>query len=180
MKDYAPAEIRLARFLRFTALVNGLLYLFGLVGAYQGASSPTWIEPPFVSNAVASLSLLALLAWFASGDVRRWRTMIHLLVVGFAVDVVGLIIMLPGPKAAGMTTMLVTAMGFSLFFGGMILWLVQGSTCTRRPLDALDAGQAPDRLGKVWADSIYRRGCGFAGGDGGTLCVVLFRPGSTR
>ncbi len=125
MNDYAPSEIRLARFLRFTALVNGLLYLFSLIGAYQGASSPTWIEPPFVSNAVASMSLLAILAWFASGDVRRWRTMIYLLVVGFAVDVAGILTMLPSPKAAGMTTTLIAAMGFSLFFGGLILWLVR-------------------------------------------------------
>ncbi len=125
MNDYAPAEIRLARFLRITALVNGLLYLFSLFGAYQGASSSTWIEPPFVSNAVASMSLLAILAWFASGDIRRWRPMIYLLVAGFALDVVGLIIMLPSPKAVGMTSMLVGAMGFSIFFGGLLLWLVR-------------------------------------------------------
>ncbi|MEP6985521.1 MAG: GMC family oxidoreductase [Chloroflexota bacterium] len=124
MSDYAPAEIRLARFLRLTALVNGLLYLFSLIGVYQGASNPTWTNPPFVSNAVASLSLLAILAWFASGDIRRWRTMVHLLVTGFAIDVVGILIMLPSAKAAGMTAMLVAAMAFSLFFGVMTFWLV--------------------------------------------------------
>jgi hypothetical protein len=30
-----------------------------------------WIEPLLVSNATASLSLFALLAWFASSDIRR-------------------------------------------------------------------------------------------------------------
>jgi len=125
MKDYAPAEIRLAQFLRITALVNFLLYLYSLTGAYQGASNPMWIEPPLVSNATASLSLLALLAWFASGDVRRWRTMVHVLIVGFAADVIGLLIVIPNPKAAGQTPMLIAAMAFSLFFGGILFWLVR-------------------------------------------------------
>src|SRR5690349_1829216 len=125
MNDYAPAEIRLARFLRLTALVTFVLYLYGLTGAYQGASNPMWIEPPLVSNAVASLSLLGLLAWFASGDIRRWRTMVHVLIVGFAADVIGLIIVISSPKAAGQTPMLIAAMAFSLFFGGILFWLVR-------------------------------------------------------
>ncbi len=124
MKEYAPAEIRLARFLRITALVCFLLYLYGLTGAYQGASTTTWIEPPLVSNAVASLSLLGILAWFASGDIRRWRTMIHVLILGFALAAVGLILVAPSPKAAGQTTVLVAGIAFALFFGGMNFWLV--------------------------------------------------------
>ena len=36
------------------------------------------------------VGVLALLAWFASGDVRRWRTMIYVLIGGFALDVLGL------------------------------------------------------------------------------------------
>lgn len=130
MNNYAP-EIRLARFLQFTALVNGLLYLFSLVGAYQ--SSPTWIEPPFVSNAVASLSLLALLAWFASGDVRRWRTIIHLLVVGFTM-------LCCRPQSGGHDYNACRGNGLLAFLRRHDLVVGQRSTCARRPLDALDAG----------------------------------------
>ncbi len=131
MKDYAPAEIRLARFLKFTAAVNFLLYLFSLTGVYQGASNPMWVEPPLVSNATASLALLALLAWFASGDVRRWRTMVYVLISGFALDVLGVIMVINSPKAAGQTAMLVGAMGFSAFFGVMLLWLVREAPETK-------------------------------------------------
>lgn len=126
--NYTPAEKQLAWFLRMVALVHALLYLYGAYGAYQGATTTTFIEPPLVSNAVASLSLLALLAWFAAGDVRRWRGMVYLLIAGFVWDIIGLIILIPGPKAAGQTTVLLGALLFSAVFGGISFWLLQRTT----------------------------------------------------
>ncbi|GAB4438869.1 MAG: hypothetical protein Kow00120_06630 [Anaerolineae bacterium] len=75
MVDYTGEEARLARLLRRVALAAALLAIVALVGAYFGPTAAFFTQPPFVSNSVAALGLLALLAWFAAADVRRFRAL---------------------------------------------------------------------------------------------------------
>ncbi|MBL8155153.1 MAG: hypothetical protein JNM70_13295 [Anaerolineae bacterium] len=178
MDQLTPAETRLVQFLKWTALVYALLYLFGAIGAYQGATNPTWIEPPFVSNAVASLSLLAVLAWFASSDVRRWRDMIYLLIAGYALSVIGIFILLSSPKAAGQAGTLLGVALFSAFFGGVIYWLLR--QCP--PHESRWTPWMPDKPLTSWEK--FGRAVCIAGGVGSLVAVlghyVLYYTGPTE
>lgn len=178
MDPLTPAETRLVQFLKWTALIHAVLYLLGAVGAYQGATDATWIEPPFVSNAVASLSLLAALAWFASSDVRRWRDMIYLLIAGYALDVISNFILLPSPKAAGHEGMLLGAAAFSVFFGGVLYWLLR--QCP--PHESRWTPWMPDKPQTIW-EKVGRVIC-IAMGVGSLVAVlghyVLYYTGPTE
>jgi choline dehydrogenase-like flavoprotein len=107
VNTYSREEKQFARLLRLVALASILLYLTMLVGVYFGHSTATFIEPPLVSNAAASFGLFALLAWFAAGDVRRFRGMAHGLAAGLALDAAGSLLLLLTPKGAAQSTLLI-------------------------------------------------------------------------
>ncbi len=83
---YTQDESRLASLLNLVALVLFSLSVLLIMAAYLFPAAPLFIAPPyFVSNTAAGVVLLAFLAWFAAGDVRRFRAMIYVLVGGFLI-----------------------------------------------------------------------------------------------
>ena len=109
MVAYSPEEIRLGRLLRGIALAATAACLITLVGAYVGPSTTFFVEPPFVSNTVAAVGLLALLAWFAAADVRRFRAMIATLVGGFALGAVILALLYFSPNGSAQGALLLVS-----------------------------------------------------------------------
>ncbi|HLF24900.1 MAG TPA: GMC family oxidoreductase [Anaerolineae bacterium] len=86
MIPYTPAESRLSRVLNSIALIAAALCALTLFGAYRGPATTFFVQPPLVSDTAAGLGLLALLAWFAAADVRRYRPMITILIGGLALS----------------------------------------------------------------------------------------------
>lgn len=101
MKYYTKEEAQLCLLLRALAVAAALLSIITLVGAYFGPATTFFVEAPWVSNTVAGTGLIALLAWFAAADVRRFRTLIHLLIGSLLFGAVLFAIFAFGPHAAG-------------------------------------------------------------------------------
>ncbi len=84
--DYTQDESRLARLLNLLAIILFILGLLTLITPYLFTTATLFIAPPyFVSNTIAGMVLMAFLAWFAAGDVRRFRAMIYVLIGGFLI-----------------------------------------------------------------------------------------------
>ncbi len=66
-----PQELRLRAFLRLLAAAFCLGVLGYLLPALFGPFRFFFVNLPFVTNSVVKIGVLALLAFFASGDVRR-------------------------------------------------------------------------------------------------------------
>ncbi len=124
MTPYTQDEARLARVLNWYAVIAALLCLASLIGAYAGPSGDFFIEPPFVSNTVAGLGLLALLAWFAAGDVRRFRVMITVLLVGLGTGVVSFLVLYFGPTGSLQAAPLLIGAALCTVAIGLLAWLV--------------------------------------------------------
>jgi choline dehydrogenase-like flavoprotein len=92
--DYTQDEHRLARFLNIFALVFIVLSILILIVPYLLPDSALFIAPPFfVTNTIAGLALLAFLAWFSAGDVRRFRAMIYVLIGGLLIGAAAFVAM---------------------------------------------------------------------------------------
>ncbi|MBZ0280622.1 MAG: hypothetical protein K8L97_07755, partial [Anaerolineae bacterium] len=115
MESYTPAEKQLAWVLNILAIILAVLLIAGEIFIYfnQGVAGTSITHTPLDTNGVASLGLLMLLAWFAAADVRRFRTMIYVLVFGFAFDVVGALILLRVPGSAADSGQLIAGIAFS-------------------------------------------------------------------
>jgi choline dehydrogenase-like flavoprotein len=100
MKPCTGAETRLALWLDRVALAAALLALLGLAAAVArpGALAAPW---PLLGPSVTGLALLALVARVAGGDVRRFRALTRLVVVGLAMagTVLLLLGLVPGGSA---------------------------------------------------------------------------------
>ncbi|HVC35099.1 MAG TPA: GMC family oxidoreductase [Chloroflexota bacterium] len=100
MTPYTRQEVFLRRLMVSVASIAAVLSLATLYGAYVGPSTTFFTTPPWVSNTVAGLGLIALLAWFAAGDVRRFRSMARVLVGGLALATLASIVLSASPRAA--------------------------------------------------------------------------------
>jgi choline dehydrogenase-like flavoprotein len=113
--SYTPVEKRLSLVLRIVALAYfGLVVIGGLTVFFSPPASSTAYLTPLYTNAVASLGLLGLLAWFASADVRRFRVMIYILLVGLALTVLGTIILYSAPGADTSNLTMIVLVGLVL------------------------------------------------------------------
>ena len=81
-EELTPQERRLQVLLRILALLFGLAVLGYLLPALIGPNKPAFIQLPFVTNSVVKVGVLGLLAFFASGDVRRYRLLTLLVIIG--------------------------------------------------------------------------------------------------
>jgi choline dehydrogenase-like flavoprotein len=81
-RDFTPQERRLKILLRALAFVFGLAALGYLLPALAGPNKGAFVELPFVTNSVVKVGVLALMAFFASGDVRRYRLLAMLVILG--------------------------------------------------------------------------------------------------
>src|SRR5438445_3143562 len=82
LEQLTPQERRLQVLLRILALLFGLAVLAYLLPALIGPNKPAFIQLPFVTNSVVKVGVLSLLAFFASGDVRRYRLLTLLVIIG--------------------------------------------------------------------------------------------------
>ncbi len=95
---YTQEESRLARLLNSLAIVLFILSLLTLVTPYLFPAALFFVAPPyFVSNTIAGMALMAFLAWFAAGDVRRFRSMIYVLIGGLLIGATAFLAMFLRP-----------------------------------------------------------------------------------
>lgn len=121
---YSPAETRLARSLYGLAALLALATLAALAAPLLWPDASILTAPPFfVTNSIAGLGLLALLAWCAGADVRRFRALIGILIGGFGIGAAGSLLLLAQPHSPDQTPPLVatliicTALGLLLGAG---------------------------------------------------------------
>ena len=88
--ERTPQELRLRAFLRILAAAFGLGILGYLLPALFGPFQSFFVNLPFVTNSVVKIGVLALLAFFASGDVRRRRLLTILLIWGHVISIVAM------------------------------------------------------------------------------------------
>ncbi|MCA9905872.1 MAG: hypothetical protein KC547_18580, partial [Anaerolineae bacterium] len=81
MSPMNPQEMRLRTWLQIVAVGYGLFSLFLLFRAPGSADDLIFGVPVSAAYGCAAWGLIAFMAWFASGDVRRFRTMIAALSV---------------------------------------------------------------------------------------------------
>jgi choline dehydrogenase-like flavoprotein len=77
-----PQERRLKLLLRVLALIFGLAVFGYLVPALVGPLQSFYVNLPFVTNSVVKIGVLALLAFFAAADIRRYRLLIVVIIIG--------------------------------------------------------------------------------------------------
>jgi hypothetical protein len=75
-------ELRLRTLLRILSLIFGLAVFGYLLPALVGPLQAFYVNLPFVTNSVVKIGVLALLAFFASGDVRKYRLLILIVIAG--------------------------------------------------------------------------------------------------
>jgi choline dehydrogenase-like flavoprotein len=124
VSEYNREEVQLRRALRGVAVVGALLFLAMLVGAILGLGIAVF-QPSFLANAAVGLGLIALLAWFASGDVRRFRFLVRVLIGGLLFGALALVILAISPGATNDQSSLLTG---AIVFGlvGLALgWLLR-------------------------------------------------------
>jgi len=84
-----PEERRLRTLLRVLAALFGLAtmaYLLPALGVFGTRLRAFSVELPFVTNSVVKVGTLGMLALLASGDVRRHRTAVVLLIMAHAIS----------------------------------------------------------------------------------------------
>jgi choline dehydrogenase-like flavoprotein len=84
-----PEERRLRTLLRVLAVLFGLAmlaYLLPALGVFGATLRRFSVELPFVTNSVVKVATLGMLALLASGDVRRHRTAVVLLIAAHAIS----------------------------------------------------------------------------------------------
>lgn len=109
MTPYTRAETQLRRVLNAIAAVAGIALLASLVGVFFGLAPGFFVEPPWVSNALAGLALLAFLAWLAAGDVRRFRLLAWVLAGGLVLGAVLFLVLLASPRGSDQLGVLLAA-----------------------------------------------------------------------
>ncbi|MFY9558337.1 MAG: GMC family oxidoreductase [Blastocatellia bacterium] len=136
-QQLTPQERRLQVLLRILSFVFGVAVLAYLLPALVGPNKTEFIQLPFVTNSVVKVAVLGLLAFFASGDVRRYRLLTVLVIVGHLIselavgavllwgDVRGaLILQLPFASSAIRVTIESALVGSMILDGVIIILLV--------------------------------------------------------
>lgn len=81
-----PRERRLTLLLRVLSLVFALAVFGYLLPALVGPLQPFFTQLPFVTNSVVKIGVLALLAFLASADVRKYRLLTVLVIIGHVIS----------------------------------------------------------------------------------------------
>jgi choline dehydrogenase-like flavoprotein len=81
-----PQERRLKTLLRVLALIFGLAVLAYLLPALAGPNKAAFVQLPFVTNSAVKVGALALLSFFAAGDVRRYRVLTLIVLAGHIIS----------------------------------------------------------------------------------------------
>jgi hypothetical protein len=84
-----PEERRLEVLLQVLAAAFALAvfaYLVPALGWFGGTLQRFYVEAPFVTNSVVKIGTLAMLAFFAAADVRRFRVFVSILVAAHLIS----------------------------------------------------------------------------------------------
>jgi hypothetical protein len=81
-----PQERRLQRLLQVLSILFGLAVFGYLLPALGGSLQPFFIHLPFVTNSVVKIGTLALLAFLASADVRKFRVLVLVIIAGHIIS----------------------------------------------------------------------------------------------
>lgn len=107
---YTSAEQRLASLLNALAALLAALVVIGIVAPYLFPDAELFTVPPFwVTNSIAGLGLLALLAWCAAADVRRFRPLIYIFIGGAVIGAAGCLLLLAQPHPDSQSAPLLVA-----------------------------------------------------------------------
>ncbi|HKA37409.1 MAG TPA: GMC family oxidoreductase [Thermoanaerobaculia bacterium] len=99
--ELTPQELRLRALLRILAAAFFLGILAYLLPALFGPFQEFFVNLPFVTNSVVKIGGLALLAFFASGDVRKRRLLTILLIWGHVISILAMTAVLIWGDTAG-------------------------------------------------------------------------------
>ncbi len=81
-----PQERRLQKLLQILSAIFGLAVLGYLLPALVGPLQPFFVQLPFVTNSVVKIGTLALLAFVASGNVRKFRVLTIVVILGHIIS----------------------------------------------------------------------------------------------
>ncbi|HEX8184043.1 MAG TPA: GMC family oxidoreductase [Blastocatellia bacterium] len=79
-------ERRLKTLLRILAVIFGIAVIGYLIPALAGPNKAAFIQLPFVTNSAVKVGVLALMAFFAAADVRRYRVLTVLIIAGHIIS----------------------------------------------------------------------------------------------
>jgi choline dehydrogenase-like flavoprotein len=121
---WTPQERRLTVLLRVLAAAFGLAVFAYLLPALVGPWRFWFVKLPFVTNSVVKIGVLGLLAWFASADVRRYRLLVVLLIVGHLISLLSMVTVLLWGDVTDPVVDLRTVLWGAMLLDGMILTLL--------------------------------------------------------
>ncbi len=142
-----PEERRLAGLLRILAILFTLAIFAYLLPALVGPWKPFFIQLPFVTNSVVKIGVLAALAFIASGDTRRYRALVLLLILGHVIsEVASVLVLLWGDTSGRFGTMparvvLWGAIGLDGVILVILIWFYRAAEAARFGLRYLSPGQ---------------------------------------
>ncbi|HEX6066940.1 MAG TPA: hypothetical protein VFZ04_22045, partial [Longimicrobiales bacterium] len=122
-----PEERRLTVLLQVLAAAFALAvfaYLLPALGVFGDTLQRFYQEAPFVTNSVVKIGTLALLAFFAAADVRRFRLLVSLLIAAHVISELAMLAVLIWGDAARLVTLpqpVGTVPVRSLLLGAMVL-----------------------------------------------------------
>src|SRR5215470_6536990 len=89
-----PQERHLRNALRIFAVLFALGMLAYLLPAIVGPARPYWVQLPFVGNSVVKVGVLFMLCAVAGADVRRFSSLVPVIIAGHLVSILASIAML--------------------------------------------------------------------------------------
>ncbi len=142
-----PEEKRLQTLLRILACAFGLAIFGYLLPALGGPLQDFFVNLPFVTNSVVKIGVLALLAFIASADVRRFRVLVIVVILGHVISELATIAVLLWGKTdytvliAGSASPIRQILYGSIILDGLVLafliWFYRSAQNARLRLDYL-------------------------------------------
>lgn len=121
-QDYTTAEYRLSRYLRLLALLFVLAVFGYLLPAFLPTSPSFRAMLPFVTNSAVKVSLMFLLAFIASGDVRRFRPLIRVIIAGHLTSIMVVLAVLIWTPTTNVVRVGLPLLGTLSFPVSLALW----------------------------------------------------------
>src|SRR5688572_4853996 len=121
--EYTLPEHRLAKALRILGFVFAIAAFGYLLPALIGPNKGFFVNLPFVTNSAVKVSVLALLSFQASGNVRRYRVLIPIIIVGHIISIVASIAALIWGNSQQPVTFVVPFMSANVFPISNVLWI---------------------------------------------------------
>src|SRR5512147_1269004 len=92
--ELTPQEQTLRLMLRILSVLFGLAAVGYLAPALFTRWQSGWMQLPFVTNSVVKVSVLGMMSFVAAGDVRRFRPLTVVVILGHLVSELAMILVL--------------------------------------------------------------------------------------